>query len=781
MTRFFVRNKSILFKWFVSYVLILLIPLGTWLFLYGRMERIMTDDAIRYNTAVVNSSIQNIEEITTQINLSNNQLSMSKRMKNLGLLRGNLGAEDRYEVKLFSEELAAAKVSHSLIYEMYAYFPGMDHCVFPGGHLKSRDFYQVFYHGDEASYQEWKRELLSSSFFRQRSEKIYGNNEMSIDCMAFIQPFPLASKDVNAVCVSLIKKHDLSEAFHQKQQADNPTSFIVMDDKENVLLQSGRDDIPSGELVDVQISERREVDGEKCYVLRTELGVPAWTVFAVIPMDQVLADLRGTRGWTFLLFLLYLVICSVMVILLLRYNYTPIKSLLNNIADGLNIVYDKNTNEYTLIERAFRETLDQNQAITTLLEKKDDALKQSFFNAMLKGNCSQADWDSSLKQFGIQLISDRFLVALFQIEEVGQIFPDDEKLDDRERRRIGNFIILNIVSELLQAQSPVLCTVINDMPACIVNVPDAGNGKTYDNIRQDILEAQKAVQDYFNFMFLATVSGIHDTHVGICDAYSEAAEAMEYRVLYNEGAVIFYKDLVIPETGTYYYPLENERILTNYIKNGDLDSAQQVMDEIYDINFKNSILPLPLVKCLMFDMASTMIKTLSEISSNSKEKFQGNTVSIDQLLGCENIYEMQKVMRQMLQEVCEYVNAKGDQRIQQQVLEFVEQNYSNSQLTVASIAEYMGLHPTYLSTTFKEKTGVRLLDYIMQYRIRKAKSLLIRDNKSSIEEIANQVGYDNLRTFVRVFKKYEGVTPAQYRNVNNSIHENQNSDEEESI
>ena len=205
------------------------------------------------------------------------------------------------------------------------------------------------------------------------------------------------------------------------------------------------------------------------------------------------------------------------------------------------------------------------------------------------------------------------------------------------------------------------------------------------------------------------------------------------------------------------------------------------MDEIYDINFKNSILPLPLVKCLMFDMASTMIKTLSEISSNSKEKFQGNTVSIDQLLGCENIYEMQKVMRQMLQEVCEYVNAKGDQRIQQQVLEFVEQNYSNSQLTVASIAEYMGLHPTYLSTTFKEKTGVRLLDYIMQYRIRKAKSLLIRDNKSSIEEIANQVGYDNLRTFVRVFKKYEGVTPAQYRNVNNSIHENQNSDEEESI
>ena len=135
----------------------------------------------------------------------------------------------------------------------------------------------------------------------------------------------------------------------------------------------------------------------------------------------------------------------------------------------------------------------------------------------------------------------------------------------------------------------------------------------------------------------------------------------------------------------------------------------------------------------------------------------------------------------MLQEVCEYVNAKGDQRIQQQVLEFVEQNYSTSQLTVASIAEYMGLHPTYLSTTFKEKTGVRLLDYIMQYRIRKAKSLLIRDNKSAIEEIANQVGYDNLRTFVRVFKIYVGVTPAQYRNVNNSIHENQNSDEEESI
>ena len=126
-------------------------------------------------------------------------------------------------------------------------------------------------------------------------------------------------------------------------------------------------------------------------------------------------------------------------------------------------------------------------------------------------------------------------------------------------------------------------------------------------------------------------------------------------------------------------------------------------------------------------------------------------------------------MRQILSEVCDFVNAKDDHRIQQQVLEIVQENYSNNQLSVASIADYLGINPSYLSTVFKEKTGERPLDYIMRYRIERAKELFLQDASVSVEEIANRVGYDNIRTFVRIFKKYEGITPAQYRTGNNAI------------
>lgn len=782
MTRFFARNKSILFKWFISYLLILLIPLGTWLFLYGRMEKIVTDDAIQYNAAVMNASIRSIEEITDHINQTNKMLSANRRLKKISLWDGINDPEERYEIKLLNEDLFGAMTAHSVIYEMYVYFPKMDQCVYAGGIMKSREFFQSYYQGGEEDYQRWKRGLMESAFFRQEIHRIFKmSSTKAMECIAFIQPFPLATKDVNAVCVNLVRKQELAEGFHRTEKEDEPTTFAVVDNRNRVLLQSGREELSVEQLAGIQESGQQKINGEDYYILRKDLNSPAWSIYAVIPMNWVLADLRSVRSWSILMLMAYLVLCSVLVILMLRYNYTPVKSLLNNIADGLNIVYDNKTDEYALIEKVFRETLDQNHAIANLLEKKDDVLKQNFFNTVLRGGCSQSEWEDSLRQFDIHPASSQFVVVLFHVEEVSAIFPEDEKLDDWERRQAGNFIILNIMTELLQGQNTVMGTVINDMPVCIVNLPENGNEKGLENIRQDIHEGQKAVREYFNFSILATVSNVHDTYVGICDAYAETVDAMEYRMLYNEGAIIYYKDLPVPESGSYYYPLENERILINYIKNGDLESAQKIVDEIYEINFRRNVLPLPLAKCLMSDMASTMIKTLGEISSNSKEKFQSSTASVNHLLTCENIYEMQKIMRQLLSEVCGYVNAKGDQRLQQQVKEFVEQNYSNSQLTVAAIAAYLGLHPTYLSTAFKEKTGVRLLDYIMRFRIRKAKEILNQDQRSSVEEIANRVGYDNLRTFVRVFKKYEGVTPVQYRSVARSISENQNSDEEESI
>ena len=83
-------------------------------------------------------------------------------------------------------------------------------------------------------------------------------------------------------------------------------------------------------------------------------------------------------------------------------------------------------------------------------------------------------------------------------------------------------------------------------------------------------------------------------------------------------------------------------------------------------------------------------------------------------------------------------------------------------LNLESIAHNFNLSPYYFSRTFKEVMGCKLTDYINTIRIKKAKELLI-ENKMSIKEIGYTVGYSDPNYFSKVFKKYEGYSPKEYK------------------
>ena len=72
---------------------------------------------------------------------------------------------------------------------------------------------------------------------------------------------------------------------------------------------------------------------------------------------------------------------------------------------------------------------------------------------------------------------------------------------------------------------------------------------------------------------------------------------------------------------------------------------------------------------------------------------------------------------------------------------------------------------SYLSTFFKENTGMSPLAYIHKIRLNNAKELLF-NTELTLEEISSRVGCNNSVTLNRLFKKYEGITPAVYKKNN---------------
>ncbi|WP_256760294.1 AraC family transcriptional regulator [Cohnella sp. WQ 127256] len=109
----------------------------------------------------------------------------------------------------------------------------------------------------------------------------------------------------------------------------------------------------------------------------------------------------------------------------------------------------------------------------------------------------------------------------------------------------------------------------------------------------------------------------------------------------------------------------------------------------------------------------------------------------------------------------ETANGNSREKYIAQVVHFIELNYANK-ITVTSIAHFIGLQRSYLSSLFREVMNTSIQDYLISYRMRKACELLQNSNLS-IGDIARSVGYDDPLLFSKMFKKTINTTPTQYR------------------
>lgn len=93
---------------------------------------------------------------------------------------------------------------------------------------------------------------------------------------------------------------------------------------------------------------------------------------------------------------------------------------------------------------------------------------------------------------------------------------------------------------------------------------------------------------------------------------------------------------------------------------------------------------------------------------------------------------------------------------------YIEENYSNEDFSLNTLAAYVNFSPNHLSAVFRQETGQPFIKYLTDYRITKAKELLRCTSKKS-SEIASMVGYKDAHYFSYAFKKAQGITPTAYR------------------
>jgi AraC-like DNA-binding protein len=107
-----------------------------------------------------------------------------------------------------------------------------------------------------------------------------------------------------------------------------------------------------------------------------------------------------------------------------------------------------------------------------------------------------------------------------------------------------------------------------------------------------------------------------------------------------------------------------------------------------------------------------------------------------------------------------------DQRARQfsDILDYIHEHY-NEELSIEYFAGLLNMSNGHFSRTFKEEVGEKYVEYIAKYRLKKAKQFLL-ETDMRIDDIAEKIGYWGRNSFIRTFRKYEGITPAKYRSIN---------------
>lgn len=128
---------------------------------------------------------------------------------------------------------------------------------------------------------------------------------------------------------------------------------------------------------------------------------------------------------------------------------------------------------------------------------------------------------------------------------------------------------------------------------------------------------------------------------------------------------------------------------------------------------------------------------------------------------CNTLQEIQCVLYDYIDGIFQiYANSYSPPI--QKVMAYINENYNKNDLTLTAISAYASFNTSYMCTVFKKETGKTVNQYITEYRMNKAKDLLV-NTKDIIEAISKEVGYSDTKHFFKTFKKYTGMSPSKYR------------------
>lgn len=766
------KKKSILLSWSISYMVILLIPIVIGAAVFAESRILLEEEVNRSNMVLLSQVQETIDNQIGDIGSISNQLMADSQLTSFI----NHASEQDGRWRLMGLELIknlkSTRVGNGLISELYIYIKDADVALSSSSLIQKTYLYDMFYKGTDVSEEAWTGLMHDTDTSSFRKMAVRSEDRRIEDTLVYLQPFPIQSAaDSPATFVVNLDPNRFQQAIDNVRLEKESTVFIL-DDEGNTLFSTGGFETPYkiiGDLNSGQDSgvrtETIDWNGESVTMSQISSKVQDWNYVSIIPTRIYAKKLTVIRNITIGGVAAGLLLGGVAAWWFTRRNYRPLGRIMNIISDKVKWKLEQPDDEYGILQSVLVRAWEEQDQFASRLKDQQNVVRSNLLAKLMKGRVQAGDeFASTLERLGIHFETPSFAVLLLHIENVDGLFRTKiREQDQEEKEQFVQLILTNVLEEMIGPIGQVFSAEIDGRIAFLINIR-ADEENTGYRLISAIEEAQRFIGSRFCVYFSVGVSDVHHGIAAIGDSFRESEEALEYRLILGIGQIIDQNRIRRPKEEL-YYPLDLERQLINYIATGNYARSTEVMNEILMTNFTGEPLSVELARCLMFELIGTILKATEQIKSDDQNEMTQRNDLIRQLFACETFEEIEAELLRILETVCQMVNERKRSRneeLKDQLIEFIVENYADVNLGLTHLSERFRFHPTYVSKYFKEQTGINVIDYINQYRIEQSKKIL-QAEEGTIQDVSERVGFLNSNSFIRVFKKYEGITPGQYK------------------